>query len=715
MRNINFNVLWGNKLSQVLTIVIFLFFSQTYLFAQDKISLEQIMSYPFPNELVSTPSGSKIVWAVNEKGQRNIYTAQDPDFIPKRRTDFNSDDGQELSSVSISNDGKWIVFIRGGDFGSNWDDAKPVNPAFSPVPPKVQIWAIPFDEGKPKVIGEGQNPKISPLNNQVVFEKNNQLWITDLSGDDTPTQLFNARGNNSDPVWSPDGKKIAFTSNRGDHSFVGIYEGLNIPLKWIAPSFTKDSSPRWSPDNNKVVFIRRPGDSWQPDSILSDSHYPWQIMVGDIISEKAKMIWEAPKTPEGSVPSTHGRYNLHWGKGRIVFLSYEDGWPHLYSIHPDGGNSQLLTPGNFMAEHITLSADGSTLVFSGNTGKDPLDIDRRHIVKVSVEGGDMEVLTPGNGVEWSAGITSDGTRIFFLSATPQRPPLPAVMDVKKKKITLIGENLIPESFPVKKLVTPKQIKFKAPDGKTVHATLFDTDDGKKKKPAIIYVHGGPPRQMLLGWHYSSYYSNAYALNQYLASQGFVVISVNYRLGIGYGYDFHRPVDGGTRGASEYQDIKAAGEWLASQTFVDKNKIGIYGGSYGGYLTAMALGRDSKLFAAGVDIHGVHDRTNDRRDRYYINSYEQIPDREKAYQVAWESSPVSSVATWTSPVLVIHGDDDRNVAFSQSTDLVQRLINKGVETETLVIVDDTHHFMKFSNQYRVNGAVIEFLMRKLGLQ
>ena len=189
--------------------------------------------------------------------------------------------------------------------------------------------------------------------------------------------------------------------------------------------------------------------------------------------------------------------------------------------------------------------------------------------------------------------------------------------------------------------------------------------------------------------------------------------MNFRLGIGYGYEFHRPPDGGSRGASEYQDVKAGAEWLAAQSFVDAEKIGIYGGSYGGFLTAMALGRDSDIFKAGVDIHGVHDRTINRtRNLVYPDKYEESPDAAKALKVAWESSPVSSVDTWTSPVLVIHADDDRNVAFSQSTDLVQRLVKKGIDLETMVIVDDTHHFMMHANQLKVNKAIADFFDRKL---
>jgi dipeptidyl aminopeptidase/acylaminoacyl peptidase len=219
--------------------------------------------------------------------------------------------------------------------------------------------------------------------------------------------------------------------------------------------------------------------------------------------------------------------------------------------------------------------------------------------------------------------------------------------------------------------------------------------------------------MLLGWHYSDYYSNAYAMNQYLASRGFIVLSVNYRLGIGYGYEFHNPENAGTSGASEYIDIKAAGKWLATQPGVDPKRIGVYGGSYGGYLTAMALAKDSDLFAAGVDIHGVHDRTTERtRSLISPDRYERAPDADLALKVAWESSPIAYMSGWKSPVLVIHGDDDRNVRFSQSTDLVKRLEKHQVPFESLVIVDDTHHFMLHSKQMKVNKATAEFFERKL---
>jgi dipeptidyl aminopeptidase/acylaminoacyl peptidase len=365
-----------------------------------------------------------------------------------------------------------------------------------------------------------------------------------------------------------------------------------------------------------------------------------------------------------------------------------------------------------MAEHIGISPDRRWMVFAANTGPDQLDIDRRHVVRVPVDRAAPEVMTPGPGLEWFPVVTGDGATLAMISATAQRPPLPAVMPFGGGTSRLLAADRIPSDFPTSRLVTPRQVVFRSPDGVTVHGQLFEPAAGPARKPAIIYIHGGPPRQMLLGWNYSDYYANAYASNQYLASRGFVVLSVNYRLGIGYGYDFHQAPNAGTNGASEYLDIKAAGEWLAAQPGVDPARIGVYGGSYGGYLVALALGKDSRLFAAGVDIHGVHERTGGRGSLLAPAGYERVPDAERALQVAWESSPVAYVGTWTSPVLVIHGDDDRNVQFSQSSDLVRRLEAKGVPLETLVIVDDTHHFMRHANWVTVGKATAEFFERRL---
>jgi dipeptidyl aminopeptidase/acylaminoacyl peptidase len=693
--------------------LLILFFIQTTIVQAQSFTSQSIKSYPFPTELTSSAKGSKIAWAFNEEGKRNVYVAEGPVYTPRKLTNYNNDDGQEITSLSISDDGKWVVYVRGGDHGSNWGDDEPVNVSFSPTPPKVQIWTVPFAGGEPKAIAEGDDPVISPKSDSVVFIKGGQAWIAPVNASAAAKNLFTSRGTIGSLAWSPDGSGLAFVSNRGDHSLVGVYTMNAATIHWIAPAFKRDNNPKWSPDGKQLVFIRNAGGGGAPDSLLKRRHQPWSILTADIASGKATELWKAPQTLEGSVPSTHGGYNLHWAaQNRIVFLSYMDGWPHVYSINSSGGSPLLLTPGNFMAEHIKLSHDGQWIVFAANTGPDKLDIDRRHVVRVPVDKAAMEVLTSGEGLEWFPVVTGDGSAIAMISATAQRPPLPAVLSLDKKEIKLLALDRIPSSYPQNQLVTPKQVIFKAPDGVTVHAQLFEPVGGPTKKPAIIYVHGGPPRQMLLGWHYSDYYANAYATNQYLANQGFVVLSVNFRLGIGYGFKFHQPDKGGRFGASEYQDVRAAAVWLGTQSFVDKSRIGIYGGSYGGYLTALALSRDSKLFAAGVDIHGVHDWSNSSRGTAPVVGYEKAPDTDSALHLSYRSSPVATVNKWTSPVLIIHADDDRNVQFSQSTDLVKRLEKKGVPMETMVIVDDTHHWMKHANALTLQEAVADFFKRML---
>lgn len=694
--------------------LILLFYFPLSMLAQSP-SFAAFKKYPFPTELTTAAKGAKIAWAFDEQGKRNVYVAEGPEYTPRKLTNFNADDGQEITSLSISDDGNWVIFVRGGDHGANWDDGLPLNPSGDAKPFTVKIASIPFNGGDVKYLAEGDEPRISPNNKTVAFIKGGQVWAAPVDTINVAKNVFTTRGTVSSIEWNSDGSRMLFVADRGDHSIIGIFTDTNTPIHWVAPSFSQDLSPHWSPDGKKIVFIRTPGDGGEPDSMLVRRHNPWSIYSADIATNQATLLWKAPKTLRGSIPTTHGGFNLHWAANdRIVFLSYQDGWPHLYSIPSNGGKELLLTPGNFMCEHIALSSDGKYLTLSANTGPDKLDIEHRHAVKVSVDKADMKVLTPGTGNEWTPLLTDDDHTMVFISSAPQQSPLPAIMKLNgDNKIQLLGADLVPADFPKDKLITPKQVIFTAPDGVTVHADLFLPEGGSAKKPAIVYIHGGPPRQMLLGWHYSDYYSNAYISNQYLASQGYVVLAVNYRLGIGYGYEFHQPAKGGIAGASEYQDIKAGGEWLAKQSFVDAGKIGLYGGSYGGYLTAMGLGKDSKLFAAGVDIHGVHDMGIARNIMSVFNNKTQkAPDYDQAIRTAWSSSPVAYINTWRSPVLIIHADDDRNVRFNQSTDLINRLEKKGVPYETMMVVDDTHHWMKWTNAVAVYSAVADYFNRKL---
>jgi dipeptidyl aminopeptidase/acylaminoacyl peptidase len=256
------------------------------------------------------------------------------------------------------------------------------------------------------------------------------------------------------------------------------------------------------------------------------------------------------------------------------------------------------------------------------------------------------------------------------------------------------------------------VTFEAADGLRIHGQLFVPRglSSGARAPAVIFMHGGPMRQMLLGWHPRGYYARAYAFNQYLASRGFVVLSVNYRLGVGYGRAFREAERGGRRGASEYQDIVAAGRFLQSLPEVDGARIGLWGGSYGGYLTALGMARDPDLFKAGVDVHGVHD-WNARFSSFAPASL-SAREADSVLAVGRASSPVCCVTAIRGPILFIHGDDDRNVAFSETVNLVQMMRREGKPFELLVFPDEVHDFLRHASWLAAYRASADFLDRTL---
>ena len=222
---------------------------------------------------------------------------------------------------------------------------------------------------------------------------------------------------------------------------------------------------------------------------------------------------------------------LLWGSGdRIVFPWERDGWMHLYSTSVKDGGATLLTPGAFEIEHVAIDADGKSVVFS--SGQD--DIDRRHLWRVPVNGGAAKRLTPGTGIEYEPAMLA-GNRMALLHSDARMPARAAILETNGSLRDLAPATM-PADFPAKSLVEPQQVTISSADGMRIHGQLFlpPASTGNAKHPAVIFFHGGSRRQMLLGWHYMFYYHQAYGFNQYLASKGYVVLSVNYRSGIGYG-------------------------------------------------------------------------------------------------------------------------------------------------------------------------------------
>jgi dipeptidyl aminopeptidase/acylaminoacyl peptidase len=670
-------------------------------------SLRQVLSFPLPMALAASPDGSAIAYVLNESGIRSVWFARAPGYQPRRLWSSGSDDGQELTNLGVAKGGAFVVYVRGGAHDANWPQHPWPDPDSSPKEPHMSVVSLSTDGASPpKVLGDGDAPAISPDGTRVAFvhDPDESVWIVPTDGSKESKSLFFDKGKDSDLEWSPDGRAIAFTSDRDDHSFVGIFHDDATPVQYLAPSTSRDFSPQWSPDGASVAYVRIGGDGGPPQDPLKRYSRPWGIWVASVADSSARAAWRSGTGLRDSLPGINGP-QLHWIAGnRLAFVSERSNWPNLYAVSATGGAASALTPGTFMVEDVAVSPDLRTIYYTANAGRTNGDDDRRHVFRVSAAGGTPEAVTSGESSEWWPAATSDG--VAYVQAGPRAP-----MTIALNGRSLSGDQ-IPADFPTAALVVPREVSFRASDGTLVRGQIFDAAGGASKKPAVIFVHGGPPRQMLLTWHYMDYYSYAYAANQYLASRGFVVLSVNYRLGIGYGHDFQYPEHAGPAGASEYGDVLAGARYLQLDPRVDRKRIGIWGGSYGGYLTAMALAKNSDIFKAGVDFHGVHDWSMFPQWFSSADKRYQTYDEKRFLKTAWYSSPDAYLSTWRSPVLLIQGDDDRNVPFHQMVDLVERLKLAHVPYEEIVIPNDIHGFLHWQSWLQADQATVDFLTKHL---
>jgi dipeptidyl-peptidase-4 len=673
--------------------------------ADRPFSLADVLSAPYPSNLVAARKAERIAWIMNDRGARNVWTAAGPDFQPVDLTGYAQDEVFELDEVLLTDDGRTAVFVKGGSPNA---DGWVTNSDSDPDGREQAVWAVRTDGGRPWRVAAGSEPVLAPDGLSALLVKDGLIYRAPLTprqgGGEAPEPelLFRAAGTNGSPRFSPDGTRVAFVSNRQDHSLVGIFDLARRKIAWIAPSVDRDSEPRWSADGRRIAFIRRAGltfDAADGSEFRNRGPVDLAVWIADAATGAARELWRTPK----EAPRFHTLRGFELaGNGRILFTAEREEWNHVFAMSLDGGAPEDITPGDGFVEHTGLSPDGATLYFSSNQG----DIHGRRVWKVATAGGKAVPLTPKETIGTLPVALASGRGAAFLHADAVRPTSVATVPTAGGKVEVVAPRLLPAEYPAKELVTPQLVVVKAADGLEVPCQLFLPKGAKPgdKRPAVVFTHGGPVRQMLLGWHYMEFYAEAYGINQYFAGRGYVVISVNYRSGIGYGRSFREAPNCGMEGAAEYQDVLAGVGYLRARPEVDPGRIGAWGLSYGGLLTAMSLARNSDIFKVGVDMAGVHDWSQMRWGRL----------DEARRKTARDASPVAAVSTWTSPVLFIHGDDDRNVAFQQTTDLVQRLRAKGdVEIELMIVPDEPHEFLLHRNRMEAYERTFAFIDRHIG--
>ena len=642
--------------------------------------IAKTLSLPVASGLVGARDKARLAWVENEAGVRNIWIA-DKGGSARRLTAFGEDDGIEIYDLAFAHDGNALAFVRGGD--AEYPDMEDLpNPAALASWPKQQLFVSALD-GAPLLIGEGHSPAFSPDGRSLAFTYRGSIYLWQRGQE--AHRIAKVAGEVGNLQWAPDGASLVFADNRGNHSLIGLFAIGASEVRYFQPELGFSDEPVFSPDGKRIAFVFFVDP---PAGAPPDSGPYWSLRIADLATGETRTLWSAPPGEGARWAGTRGQ-NLLWSAdGKIVFPWEASGWIHAYAIDAEGGAPHELTPGAFELDTYRLSPDGKALIYAVNSAA---DTDRHHLWRVSLEGGARVPLTKGTGVESYPVFAADTLAATATDAT--HPAYPALVG---RTLTPIGPSPAARDF-----AAPEPVVFKAEDGVTIHAQLLRAK-GPGKHPALVFVHGGPRRQMLLGFHPSGYYSNAYILNQHFAAEGYDVLSVNYRSGTGYGRAFRDAPGIAREGAAEYRDVVAAGRWLASQADVDPKRIGIWGGSWGGYLTALALARNSDLFAAGVDLHGVHAMV-----RPVDNNLS--PDAQAtARQLQWQSSPMASIDRWRSPVLLIHGDDDKNVDFGQSLLLARELAARRIPYRDLILPNERHSFLRYADWLTSYRAADKFL-------
>lgn len=653
----------------------------------------------FPHvEAVSAADVPAFAWIVRQGSRTSVQFTRAPDFRRKSLVIRSDTYGEPVTDVIVAPSGDFLAFTTGAPRAE-----AAFNPASLVNSPEVTLWAMSTaGQGKPVKLGEAREPNFSPDGRHLLFKRANDLWTLDTRALNRKPKLFAKGGAKwSQFAWTRNGDLIFIDERRG-YSFLGRYRPGAPNIEWLVTGADRLALPVISPSGDTVAFLRFPGRKHSTTYDQTEAE-PFSVATLDLATGSTRTIWST-RGPAITLGMDDPEGALRWASNdTLIFYSEDDGWGRLYALARNGGAPRPITAANCMVAESEYSIGQLFVVHNCQ------DRDTRQMSVIDARRGDERSVASADPV--IAQVRAAAGYAAFVGADPEHAPLLRIVDIQngtmkfKESYSDYGYRSTLSGSP------PRSVHLSSTDGLRFSGQLF-TPSSPGPHPAIVYVHGGPQRQMFPAFHYSGYYANDYAINRRLAEEGYVVLAVNYRSGIGYGRAFRDAPGRAWRGASEYVDVLSAGRWLAQQPNVDPARIGIWGGSYGGLLTAQALGRNSDLFKAGVAVHGVYDWSWPSPIPGHLSPSTYFGVDEKEREQARSSSPIARLDGWRSPVLLFSGDADMNVDVVETIDLAERLRERGVEARTVIIPGEAHDFVRQSTWERLWRELDSFFSQQL---
>jgi dipeptidyl aminopeptidase/acylaminoacyl peptidase len=583
----------------------------------------------------------------------------------------------------------------------------------------------------------------SPDGKELVFTMNmsgrSNLWKVSSAGG-WPVQLVQSDERQYGATWSPDGKWIVYQQDTGGNELWDIFavpsdggEAINLTN---TPDI-REQSPRWSPDGKMIAVNYKPKNGTAYDLALMD----WATR------KVSKLTRE--ETPN------HSWYSVAWSvDGKTLYanradVSFTDS--DIYAVDVASGKTTNLTPhqGKIVNLGSSLSPDGKTLLMTSNQkggyqNLALLDVGTRKMTWVtdtqweaiagdfSPSGNAFTYLINGDGLTdayladaktlraqklpMEAGLNSfpgnpksfspSGDRLLLSHESSVRPSDYQVYDIASGKTSQITQSAI-ASLSGAALPTSQVIHYKSFDGKIISALMWLPFNLKRdaSTPALVLPHGGPTGQVLDTW------SPRIAA---LVSRGYICIAPNVRGSTGYGMEFQN-ANYQDLGGGDLQDEVFAVKFLESSGYVDSKKIGITGGSYGGFMTLMAIGKTPDIWAAAVEWYGIIDwMTMLQHSDPELQQYEKslLGDPVKDKKVYDAASPITYIHNVKAPLLVLQGDNDPRVPKEEAVQVVELLKKDGKTVDAHYYSNEGHGFQKRENQIDAVRRTIEWFDKYL---